>query len=517
VPETSVLVGGSVRTLDPERPRAAGLVLAGDRIAAVLDDPADAPAGARRIDLAGGCVVPGLVDAHVHFPSWALARRELRLFGCRSLEEALDRVRRAAPGVPAGGWLRGRGWRDELWSEKPARKPTRQALDAVAPGVRVALRAHDGHSLWLSSAALAAAGGDLAVAGGVVETDDAGEPTGILREESAWRFYDSHAAAGRDETLDAMRAALPVAAAAGVTGVHDKDGARGAPELFGALRDAGELSLRVWQSLPADRLADGDVAPQLADPLFRIGYAKAFMDGTLGSRTARLLDGSGVEITSSARLAELIRAAEQAGFALAVHAIGDQANRDALDAFAAAATPGARHRIEHAQCIALEDVARFAALGVTASVQYTHATSDRDLVDRIWADRVEHAYPFRSLLAAGARLAGGSDAPVEELDPLAGLRAAVLRTDSERPPWRPEQAIPAAAALESFTVAPAWLSFDEHRRGRLRAGFDADLVVLDRDPLADPPGSVAEARVVATMVAGEWTHSPDEFGARGGG
>jgi predicted amidohydrolase YtcJ len=502
--EPTVLVGGSVRTLDPARPVAAALVLDGARIAAVLDDPADAPAGARRIDLAGGCAVPGLVDAHVHFPSWALARRELRLFGCRSLDEALERVRRAAAGVPRGGWLRGRGWRDELWSEKPGRA----ALDAVAPGVRIALRAHDGHSLWVSSAALAAAGGDLRAPGGVVETDAAGAPTGVLREESAWRFYDTYAVARPAEALDAMRGALPAAAAAGVTGVHDKDGARGAPELFARLRDAGELTLRVWQSLPAERLAAGDIAPQLDDPLLRIGYVKAFMDGTLGSRTARLLDGSGVEITSSARLAELIRRAERAGFALAVHAIGDRANRDALDAFAAAATPGARHRIEHAQCIAPEDVARFAALGIAASVQYTHATSDRDLADRIWADRIEHAYLFRSLWAAGARLAGGSDAPVEELDPLAGLRAAVLRTDSDRPPWHPEQAVPAAAALDSFTVAPAWLSFDEHRRGRLRAGFDADLVVLDRDPLAEPPASVAGARVVATMVAGAWTHDP---------
>jgi predicted amidohydrolase YtcJ len=497
----TVLLGATVRTLDPEQPHAAALVLSGDRIAAVLDDPADAPAGARRVDLAGACVVPGLVDAHVHFPSWALARRELRLFGCPSLDAALERVREAAGGVPPGGWLRGRGWRDELWSEKP----TRQALDAIAPGVRIALRAHDGHSLWVSSAGLAAAGGDLAPPGGVVETDDAGAPTGVLREESAWRFFDTYAAAGEAETLDAMRAALPAAAAAGVTGVHDKDGGRGAPELFAALRTAGELTLRVWQSLPADRLldGDGDVAPRLDDPMLRIGYVKAFMDGTLGSRTARLLDGSGVEITSAARLADLIRRAERAGFGLAVHAIGDRANRDALDAFAAAATPGARHRIEHAQCVAPADVARFATLGVAASVQYTHATSDRDLVERIWADRVDHAYPFRSMLAAGVRLAGGSDAPVEELDPLAGLRAAVMRTDSDRAPWRPEQAIPARAALESFTVAPAWLSFDEHRRGRLHEGFDADLTILDRDPLADP-----RATVVATMVAGEWTHGP---------
>ena len=492
-----------MRTLDPERALGSALVVAGDKIAAVLDDPHDAPAGARRIDLSGACVLPGFVDAHVHFPSWALGRRELRLFDCRSLADAVARVQEAARSVRPGGWLRGRGWRDELWSEKP----DRQTLDAVAPGVRVALRAHDGHSLWLSSAALAAAAGDLAVPGGVVETDAAGEPTGILREESAWRFYDTHAAAGLAETLDAMRAALPEAAAAGVTGVHDKDGGRGAPELFAALRDAGELTLRVWQSLPAERLIDGNIRPQLDDPLLRIGYVKAFMDGTLGSRTARLLDGSGVEITSSEDLAELVRAGRArpaSRWRCTRSATGPTATRSTPSRMAA--TPGARHRIEHAQCVAPEDVARFAELGIAASVQYTHATSDRDLVERIWADRVEHAYPYRSLWASGARLAGGSDAPVEELDPLAGLRAAILRTDSERPPWRPEQAIPADAALHSFTVEPAWLSFDEQRRGRLRAGFDADLVVLDRDPLAHPPESVADARVVATVVAGEWVH-----------
>src|SRR4051812_20905670 len=481
--ETTVLVGGTVRTLDPERPLAAALVLDGERIAAVLDDPADAPAGARRIELAGGCVVPGLVDAHVHFPSWALARRELRLFGCASLAEALERV--AAAAAEPGGWLRGRGWRDELWSEKP----TRHALDAIAPGAKIALRAHDGHSLWVSSAALEMTD-RLDVPGGVVERDPAGEPTGILREESAWQFYDRFAEASRADALDAMREALPAAAAAGVTGIHDKDGGRGAPELFAALREAGELTLRVWQSLPAERLPDG-IAPSTGDPFLRIGYVKAFMDGTLGSRTARLLDGSGVEITSSETLAGMIRAAERAGFALAVHAIGDRANRDALDAFEAAMTPGARHRIEHAQCIAPEDVPRFAALGVTASMQYSHAVSDRDLVQRIWADRVDHAYPFRSLLSSGARIAAGSDAPVEDLDPLAGLRAAA------------EEDVPPGAALESFAVAPAWLSFDEDRRGRLRAGFDADLVVLDRDPLVEPA-----SEVLATMVAGDWVESP---------
>ena len=373
--------------------------------------------------------------------------------------------------------------------------------------MRVALRAHDGHSLWLNSAALAVAGGDLAVPGGVVETDAAGEPTGILREASAWRFYDTHAAASLVETLDAMRAALPAAAAAGVTGVHDKDGGRGAPELFAALRDAGELTLRVWQSCPPSALSAATSGRSSTTRCCGSATSRRSWTARLAHARRACSTGRACEITSSEDLAALVRQAERAGFALAVHAIGDQANRDALDAFAAAATPGARHRIEHAQCVAPEDVARFAELGIAASVQYTHATSDRDLVERIWADRVDARLPVPFAAGtSGARLAGGSDAPVEELDPLAGLRAAVLRTDSEGPAWRPEQAIPADAALRSFTVEPAWLSFDEHRRGRLRAGFDADLVVLDRDPLAHPPESVADARVVATMLAGEWVH-----------
>ena len=215
-----------------------------------------------------------------------------------------------------------------------------------------------------------------------------------------------------------------------------------------------------------------------------------------------------MEITSAAALAEIVRRAAAAGFPVAVHAIGDRANREALDAFAATRadwrTRGLRPRIEHAQCVHPDDVPRFAALGVAASVQYTHATSDRDLADRLWGERAAHAYPYRSLLDAGAVLAGGSDAPVEELDPLAGLRAAVRRTDGERPPWRPEQAIGAA---RRWPPSPPRRPGSPARRscaGGSRPGLLADLVVLDRDPLADLDG----ARVLGTMLAGRWTLTP---------
>ena len=278
-------------------------------------------------------MLPGLNDAHVHFPTWSLAQRQVRLDGVRSLVEAVGRV---ADGLPAGGWLRGLGWRDADWTEPPSRA----ALDAIAPDTPVILTSKDYHSLWLNSAALAHAGGDLDAPGGVVERDAAGEPTGILRENAAWRFRDRYAAPAMDEMLDACRAGLRLAASRGVTAIHDKDGWLGSLELFQRLRAAGELTLRVWQSIPAERL------PQLrelglrsgfGDDLLRAGYLKVFMDGTLGSATARLLDGSGVELTSSERLAEIVREAAAAGWPVGVHAIGDAANRAALDAFEATA------------------------------------------------------------------------------------------------------------------------------------------------------------------------------------
>lgn len=449
---TADRIEGTIRTMDPARPLAGALTVRGGRIEAVEGAPGPGP-----------CVLPAFTDAHVHFPSWAVTRRELRLFDVRTLDEALARIAAAEPAED--GWIRGRGWRDELW-DRPA---TRQALDTVTGETPTALRSQDGHSLWLNTAA--------------------GGAEGILREQPAWDFFARHCAPAPDLVRDAMRAALPVAAARGVACVHDKDGHRGAPERFAELRASGELTLRVHQSVPVERLAE-------AEPL-GARYVKAFMDGTLGSRTARLLDGTGVEITSRRALEEIIRRAAGAGLPVAVHAIGDLANREALEAFAntADAWRGLRPRIEHAQCVAPEDVPRFAEIGVAASIQYTHAVSDRELVRRIWADRADHAYPFRALLEAGTCLAGGSDAPVEELDPLAGLQAAA-------------EQIPVEAALASFTTGPAWLSGDEQRRGRLRPGFDADLVLLDRDPVTCATEDLANIEVLGTMVGGRWVHRP---------
>ena len=467
--------------------------------------------GARRVDLQGRCVLPGFNDAHVHFPTWSLAQSQVRLEGAGSLAEAVGRVADGLAGAPPGAWLRGLGWRDAGWTEPP----TRAALDAIAPETPVILTSRDYHSVWLNSAALAHAGGDLDAPGGVVERDEGGEPTGILRENAAWRFRDRHATPTGAEMLEACRAGLGIAAARGVTAIHDKDGWLGSLELFQRLRDADELTLRVWQSIPAERLPhlrELGLRSRFGDDLLRAGYLKVFMDGTLGSATARLLDGSGVEITSSEGLAEIVREAAAAGWPVGVHAIGDAANRAALDAFEATAGAwrplGLRQRIEHAQLLDPAELPRFAELGVAASVQFSHAPSDRDLADRIWEGHAG-AYAYRSLLDAGALLANGSDAPVEELDPLKGIVAGVLRTLDERPAWRPEQALTVAEALEATCVAPVWLAGDEDRRGRLGPGMLADLVVLDRDPLLCPPEQLPDITVVATMVGGRITHVSD--------
>ncbi len=398
-----ILDNGVVRTMDPSLPTCAALAIAGAQIAGGVGTHENALPTPERVDLAGRCVLPGFSDSHVHFPTWALARSDVQLEGSASVAEALDRVARHSR---RGTWIRGTGWRDAAWAEKPSRA----ALDAITGTAPAALWSKDYHSLWLNSAALALANGELELPGGVVERDDAGEPTGILREESAWRFRDRFVTVEESEWVDATREGIRIANARGVTAVHDKDGWLGAPSIFGRIHEREGLTLRVWQSLPAEHvgeLAELRLRSRLGDDFLRLGYLKTFMDGTLGSQTALMLDGSGVRITSGEQLAEIIRAGAAAGWPVSVHAIGDLANREALDAFETTKEIwqplGLRHRIEHAQCLAPEDIARFAAIGVACSVQFTHAPSDRDLAERFWGDRLDGTYAFRSLWELGRR------------------------------------------------------------------------------------------------------------------
>jgi predicted amidohydrolase YtcJ len=502
-----ILENGLIRTMEPTLPVVRALAIAGERIAGGVGTHETALASPERIDLGGRCVLPGFSDSHVHFPTWALAQRQIRLEGALSLEEVLERVAKAAADVQPGRWLRGMGWRSGDWS--PPVEPTKEDLDRVTGDVPTALMARDYHSLWLNSAALARANGDLEVAGGVVVRDERGEPSGVLREECAWHFRDTHVRPTDDEMVEASREGVRIATSRGVTAVHDKDGWLGALGVWQRLREEGSLHLRVWQSLPAeqvDDLAALRIRSGFGDNLVRVGYLKAFMDGTLGSQTARLMDGSGVQITSKEQLADYICRGAAAGLPVAVHAIGDLANREALDAFeetrALWQPLGLRPRIEHAQLLTWEDVPRFAELGVAASVQFSHAPSDEQIAERFWAGKTDRAYAYRSLWDAGALVANGSDAPIEELSPWDGICAAVTRA------WHPEQKLTLEEALQATTVNPAWLARDEHRRGKLLPGYLADLVVLDRNPFELEAEQLAEVNVVATMLGGRWTHDP---------
>ena len=503
-----ILDNGVIRTLDPSLPTAGALAIAGPIVAGGVGTHEWMLPTPERVDLAGRCVLPAFTDSHVHFPTWALARHDVRLEEATSVAAAVARV---AAHERRGRWIRGTGWRDAAWPERP----TATALDAVTGTTPAALWSKDYHSLWLNSAGLAVADGDLETHGGVVERDERGEPTGVLREESAWRFRERFVEVKEDEWVEATREGIRVANARGVSAIHDKDGWLGAASIFGRIHESGGLSLRVWQSIPADRLDEVAALPlrsRIGDDFLRLGYLKAFMDGTLGSQTALMLDGSGVEITTREELEEIILRGAEAGWPVAVHAIGDRANRNALDAFEATRSAweprGLRHRIEHAQCLASSDIPRFAELGVACSIQLSHAASDRDLADAYWGDHHEGAYAFRSLWDTGAVVANGSDAPVEELDPLAGVIAGVRRTIDERPGWRVEEALTVEQALIASTVTPAWLAGDERRRGRLLPGLLADLVVLSRDPFTCPADELESVEIVATMVGGRWAHNP---------
>ncbi len=485
-----ILRNGPVYTMDPRLPRVAALAIAGGVIAGGVDvREGDSDAvGHERVDLDGRCVVPGFSDAHVHFQEWSLARMQLDLRGCGSKAEALRRIAEAG----GDGWLRGRGFEPVRWPDGPA---SAADLDAVCGERPAALWSQDGHTLWLSSAALAAAG---------VE-----HPTGVLQEREAFEFP-----LPTPEPLEisqAVRAGIAAAHARGVVAVHDfqRPGGRGLWQRLDADR---RLHLRVHMTVPVEMLGAA-TALQLRTGFgsehVRVGPVKVFMDGALGSGTAWMLDGSGAALVSAEELAAIAREAAAGGLSLAVHAIGDGAVRAALDGFERSrdaweqlAVPP---RIEHAQCVDDADLPRFASLGVTASVQPVHAMDDRDLADRTWGARAAAAYRWHDLLDAGAHLAFGSDAPVADLDPLAGIAAAVHRTDDGREPWYPAQRLEVADAVLGFTAGAAAAVGEHRRRGLLLPGYAADLAVLDTDIVAHPE-RIADAKVVATMLGGRWVH-----------
>jgi predicted amidohydrolase YtcJ len=533
-----LLVNGRVYTIDAARPRASALAIAGERILAVGDDSPMRdllPPGGDVIDLQGRCVIPGLTDCHVHFASYALGLRELDLGDAASLDEAMARVAKRAQETPPGGchpepdfgelsravegWIVGRGWDQERWPER--RFPTAADLDGVAPNRPVVLEAKNGHALVANSRALRLAGvttGTPDPPGGRIGRDAAGRPDGLLFEESAMELVAALAPRpGPEGTDGALRKAFPNAWRVGLTALHDVDGTR-AFEAYQRLHARGALGLRVVKYLPVHTLdcaLELGLREGLGDDWLRIGGIKLFADGALGPRTAAMLapyegepDNVGVLTIDGDVLRELARKATAGGLPLAVHAIGDRANRLVLDVLAEVGKSGLRHRVEHVQLLHPDDVGRLAALGVVASMQPIHATQDCEMADRYWGERCTTAYAWRSLLDAGTALAFGSDCPVEDFNPFLGIHAAVTRRRVDGFPgpqgWYPEQRLTVEEAVCAYTLGAAYAAGLEDRLGSLTPGKLADLIVLDRDTFTCDPMAIAETQVEMTMIGGRF-------------
>ena len=475
-----------------------------------------------RIRLGGRTVLPGLIDAHVHLHQYALGLDQVDC-ATPTLEECLGRLKRRAGTAPPGSWVRGHGWDQNLWG----RYGTLQELDGAVPGNPAFLTSKSLHSAWINSRALALAGISGSTPdppGGRIERDSQGTPTGILFE-NALRLVSQ---AIGEQTPQALADHLQRAQSAlwefGLTGVHDFDG----PQCLRALqilRQSGRLGLRVLKNVPVAELEHAlalGLRSGFGDDWIRLGNIKLFADGALGPRTAAMFDAyqgepdnTGMLLMDGEELTEIgIRAAE-GGWALSVHAIGDRANHEVLDALSTVrahergrGAPLLRHRIEHLQVMHPDDLTRPAELGVVASMQPIHALSDMAMAERFWGERTRHAYAWRAQLEAGAKLAFGSDAPVESPNPFWGLHAAVGRRRLNGSPgpdgWHPQQKLQFREALSAYTLGPAYAAGWEGVQGRLRPGGWADLIVLDHDPFECEVGELAALKPVATMVGGEW-------------
>lgn len=520
------LYNGHLQTLDLNKPVASALAIQDDRIVAVGSDDeilALAKNGSDSIDLESKAVWPGLTDAHIHLEHYTLF---LQMVDCETLSraECLQRVRERASQVKPGEWIRGHGWNQNSWAEGFG---DAALLDTVAPNHAVYLTAKSLHAAWANSLALKQAGITAATPdpeGGLIQRGPDGNPTGILLESAMALVEKAIPLPTVDELRQELKATQTRLWQFGITGVHDFDRQR----CFSALQlmdQQDELRLRVVKSIPYEALDDAvrlGLRSGYGSPFLKIGSVKMFADGALGPRTAAMFQPYEGEPTNRGILllnAEMVVAAGekavQSGLGLAIHAIGDRANREVLDGYAhirryetRRKLPHLRHRIEHVQVLHPQDSARLARLQVIASVQPIHATSDMFMADHSWGDRSSGAYAFRTLISHGTAMAFGSDAPVESPNPMKGIHAAVTRRRADGQPgpkgWYPDQRLTMLEALQGFTTGPAYAAGLENCMGRIAPGYAADLIILPFDPFSAEPDSLLSLQPIATMVAGRW-------------
>jgi len=523
-----ILYNGKIYTQDRSQPWAEAVAIAGGRIIAVGKDNAIRTLlrpGGEAVNLERRLVTPGLVDAHAHFQSYAQGLQRINLRDLSSKTEALRLVSLFAAQQPDLAWIEGRGWNQGDWDDSAF--PTALELDSIVPDRPVFLIHKSGHAAWANSLALSACGIDLHTddpAGGTVMRDSSGQPTGVLLENAIQLISKQIPKATVSEIAEAMIVAQSRCLSLGLTGIHDFDG-RSSFRALQQLHAVNGLELRFVKSIPVTRLEHAigvGLRSGFGDEWLRIGGVKIFADGALGPRTAAMIEpyvnepgNLGLVVTDKEEMIDFASRASRSGLSLTIHAIGDRANHDVLDVFESVReqelsrgeTPALRHRVEHFQVAHPSDFARLKQLDVIASMQPIHATQDKYMAEKHWGERARFSYAWQDVLASGAHLAFGSDAPVETISPLAGIAAAVTRKRSDAKagdlPWYPEQRVDVATAIRAYTLGPAYASVQEGIFGSIRPGMMADLTIYDGNLFEAEEAELFEIKAAGTVVGGK--------------
>ena len=522
-----IVVNGNVYTVDDARPRASAFAVRSGKIVFVGSDREArflAGSATKVIDAGGRTVIPGMVDAHAHLLGLGNSLRNIQLAGSKTYDEVIAKVIERAKTAKPGEWIQGRGWDQNLWPDK--KFPTHEALSRAVPNNPVVLTRIDGHALLANAMALKAASitsDTRDPSGGRIERNADRSPTGVFVDNAQDLIERVVPNLTPDQTRAAILAAIAEANKWGLIGIHDAGASRETIDIYESLARAGRYNLRNYVLISGDTANVRhylNIGPRSAlyDGHIWVRAIKLYSDGALGSRGAALLapysddpGNTGLLVTPPAQIQEIATRALRRGFQVGVHAIGDRGNRVVLDAYDAAlkAVPVADHRfrIEHAQVISLDDIPRFAKMGVIPSMQASHQTSDMRWAEaRVGADRIKGAYAWRSLLNTGVIIPNGSDFPVEEVNPLISFHSAVSRQDASNwPPggWYPEQVMTRDEALKAMTIWPAYAAFQEKTMGSISTGKYADFVMLDRDIMTVPVSDILSTQVVSTWIGGK--------------
>jgi predicted amidohydrolase YtcJ len=483
---------------------------------------------ARQIDGRGNFVLPGLIDSHAHVSNQGFLTVQLNLTAIPSVEDAVQSIANYAKANPGSGWIEGRGWNQVLW---PVREfPTAAHIDAVVPDRPVYLRRIDGHAGWANSKALEIAGIDDDTpdpVGGKIHRDSDGHATGVLVDNAMGLVAGKIPPPSTEDYRQAFLAAFGHLAALGLTSVHDAGINITEAETYLSMADNNEMSMRIYAMIKeagANLDAIGKPIPSYGNDRLAISSVKLMVDGALGSRGAAMVDpyeddveNRGLPFYTQEELDGFVKKSNDMGFPVGIHAIGDLGNKQAFDAIekAQGGKPSPmRNRIEHAQVVRLEDIPRFGELGVIASMQATHATSDMNMAEeRVGPERIKGAYAWRKILDTGGIIANGSDFPVELANPMHGLYASVTRRSRAGLPeggWYAAEALTREETLHSFTWAAAFAAHQEDRLGGLEAGKWADFIVVDRDYFEIPESEIDDIQVLQTWVGGDLVYEKCE-------